>query len=68
MPSRLAIARIQGSVFNKISETHEITMVVQSDSFTVPTYLFFKRDERLGGNDVNVAGQAGNGPQQLSTM
>ena len=32
-----------------------------TDSFPVPTYLFFKGDERLGGNDVKVAGQAGKG-------
>ena len=32
-----------------------------SDSFPVPTNLFFKGDERLGRNDVKVAGQAGKG-------
>ena len=31
------------------------------DSFPVPTYLFFKGDERPGRNDVKVAGQAGKG-------
>ena len=33
----------------------------RSDSFPVPTNLFFKGDERLGRNDVKVAGQAGKG-------
>ena len=32
-----------------------------TDSFPVPTYLFFKGRERLGRNDVKVAGQAGKG-------
>ena len=34
------------------------------DSFPVPTYLFFKGDERLGRNDVKVAGQAGKGEKK----
>ena len=34
---------------------------IHPDSFPVPTYLFFKGDERLGRNDVKVAGQAGKG-------
>ena len=32
-----------------------------TDSLPVPTYLFFKGDERLGRNDAKVAGQAGKG-------
>ena len=36
-----------------------------ADSFPVPTYLFFKGDERLGRNDVKVAGQAGKGKRKV---
>ena len=36
-----------------------------SESFPVPTYLFFKGDERLGRNDVKVAGQAGKGERKV---
>ena len=36
-----------------------------TDSFQVPTYLFFKGDERLGRNDAKVAGQAGKGESGL---
>ena len=38
------------------------------DSFPVPTYLFFKGDERLGRNDVKVAGQAGKGERKVGTL
>ena len=37
-----------------------------ADSFPVPTYLFFKGDERLGRNDVKVAGQAGKGERSAA--
>ena len=33
-------------------------------SFPVPTYLLFKGNERLGRNDVKVAGQAGKGERK----
>ena len=36
-----------------------------SESFPVPTYLFFKGNERLGRNDVKVAGQAGKGERKV---
>ena len=36
------------------------------DSFPVPTYLFFKGDERPGRNDVKVAGQAGKGERKVA--
>ena len=38
--------------------------LVITDSFPVPTYLFFKGNERLGRNDVKVAGQAGKGERK----
>jgi len=38
---------------------------IEPDSFPVPTYLFFKGDERLGRNDVKVAGQAGKGERKV---
>ena len=38
------------------------------DSFPVPTYLFFKDDERPGTNDVKVAGQAGKGERKVGTL
>ena len=38
-----------------------------ADSFPVPTYLFFKGDERPGRNDVKVAGQAGKGERKVGT-
>ena len=37
-----------------------------ADSFPVPTYLFFKGNERLGRNDVKVAGQAGKGERKVA--
>ena len=40
----------------------------KSDSFLVPTYLFMKDDERLGRNDVKVAGQAGKGKRKVGTL
>ena len=39
-----------------------------TDSFPVPTYLFFKGDERLGRNDVKVAGQAGKGERKVGSL
>ena len=36
-------------------------------SFPVPTYLFFKGYERLGKNDVKVAGQAGKGERKVGS-
>ena len=38
-----------------------------ADSFSVSTYLFFKRDERLGRKDVRVAGQDGKGKRKVGT-
>ena len=39
----------------------------ETDSFPVPTYLFFKGGERLGRNDVKVPGQAGKGKRKVGT-
>ena len=39
-----------------------------TDSVPVPTYLFFKGDERLGRNDVKVTGQAGKGKRKVGTL
>ena len=38
-----------------------LELATEADSFPVPTYLFFKGNERLGRNDVKVAGQAEKG-------
>ena len=42
-----------------------VLLILGPDSFPVPTYLFFKGNERLGRNDVKVAGQAGKGSLPL---
>ena len=47
-------------------EDHPLFNHVAADSFPVPTYLFFKGDERPGRNDVKVAGQAGKGERKVS--
>ena len=46
-----------------LPETHK---GLKPDSFPVPTYLFFKGNERLGRNDVKVAGQAGKGERKVA--
>ena len=56
---------------NVSEETLELKRVnsskVDADSFPVPTYLLFKGDERLGRNDVKVAGQTGKRYVQVCT-
>ena len=56
-------------LFRKIMKTCEsFKRNAEPDSFPVPTYLFFKGDERPGRNDVKVAGQAGKGERKVGSL
>ena len=49
------------------SSRSKACLLTATDSFPVPTYLFLKGDERLGRNDVKVAGQDGKGERKVGS-